>query len=153
MSVKSYTSGLLLELQVWKSSCKSWDHFYTLFSHLSFMGYFRDVKNHCLRMTQTSLPMNAAWVSSVEFCKKKGKGIFYLSILLQKWKISPNASKTPLIIFSHEPIVLHLKPSNVHVDKIHWDHLNAFSAFEETVAIILIKGTIGYAKRDPDVDT
>ena len=45
-------------------------------------------------------------------------------LYLQKWKISPNASKTQLIIFPHKPRVSFLKPTHNHVIKMNGVVLN-----------------------------
>lgn len=48
-------------------------------------------------------------------CSRLQKSLDIFSSYLQKWKISPNASKTQLIIFPHKPRALYLKPSSRHV--------------------------------------
>jgi len=48
-------------------------------------------------------------------CSRLQKSLDIFSSYLQKWKISPNASKTQLIIFPHKPKALYLKPSSRHV--------------------------------------
>lgn len=48
-------------------------------------------------------------------CSRLQKSLDIFSDYLQKWKISPNASKTQLIIFPHKPRALYLKPSSRHV--------------------------------------
>ena len=46
------------------------------------------------------------------------------STYFQMWKISPNASKTQLIIFPHKPRASFLKPNNNHVIKMNGVILN-----------------------------
>ena len=48
-------------------------------------------------------------------CSRLQKSLDIFSSYLQKWKISPNASKTQLIIFPHKPRASFLKPNGSHV--------------------------------------
>ena len=48
-------------------------------------------------------------------CSRLQKSLDIFNSYLQKWKISPNASKTQLIIFPHKPRASFLKPSNSHI--------------------------------------
>lgn len=48
-------------------------------------------------------------------CSRLQKSLDIFSAYLQKWKISPNAAKTQLIIFPHKPRAAYLKPSSRHV--------------------------------------
>lgn len=57
-------------------------------------------------------------------CSRMQKGLDIFSSYLKKWKISPNASKTQLIIFPHKPRALFLKPKNNHIIKMNGVQLN-----------------------------
>jgi hypothetical protein len=48
-------------------------------------------------------------------CSRLQKSLDIFATYLQKWKISPNASKSQLIIFPHKPRAAFLKPSNRHI--------------------------------------
>ena len=52
-------------------------------------------------------------------CSRLQKSLDIFSSYLQKWKISPNASKTQMIIFPHKPRASFLKPNNNHVVKMN----------------------------------
>ena len=52
-------------------------------------------------------------------CSRMQRSLDIFSTYLKKWKISPNASKTQLIIFPHKPRASSLKPSNNHVIKMN----------------------------------
>ena len=57
-------------------------------------------------------------------CSRLQKSLDIFSSYLQKWKISPNASKTQLIIAPHKPRVSFLKYTNNHVVKMNGAILN-----------------------------
>ena len=52
-------------------------------------------------------------------CSRLQKSLDIFASYLKRWKISPNASKTQLIIFPHKPRASFLKPNNNHIIKMN----------------------------------
>ena len=52
-------------------------------------------------------------------CSRLQRSLDIFSSYLKNWKISPNASKTQLIIFPHKPRATFLKPKNNHIVKMN----------------------------------